>query len=119
LTPAGTHVTHPSELISSPRMKEFLERVEPAFDWIIIDSPPVLPVADATVLGGLADGVLLVVKAGSTPSESCQKAAHEFGDTQILGIVLNSADKEAEYGSYYSGGSYGHSEAHGKKTKKK
>jgi len=111
-TPAGTHVTHPSELISSARMKEFLERVKPAFDWIIIDSSPVLPVADATVLGGLADGVLLVVRASSTPSESCQKAVREFQESQILGVVLNSADKEAEYGTYYSGGTYGHSHTH-------
>jgi protein-tyrosine kinase len=111
-TPAGTHVTHPSELISSARMKEFLERVKPAFDWIIIDSSPVLPVADATVLGGLSDGVLLVVRASSTPSESCQKAVREFQDSQILGVVLNSADKEAEYGGTYYSGTYGHAHSH-------
>ena len=52
--PAGNHVTHPSELISSDRMKQFLDRAKPAFDWIIIDSPPALPVADASVLGGCA-----------------------------------------------------------------
>jgi protein-tyrosine kinase len=105
--PAGTHVTHPSELISSDRMKAFLERAKPAFDWIIIDSSPVLPVSDATVLGGMSDGVLLVVRANSTPAESCRKAAHEFKDSQILGVVLNSADKSAEYGSYYASGAYG------------
>jgi protein-tyrosine kinase len=105
--PAGTHVTHPSELISSDRMKEFLERAKPAFDWIIIDSSPVLPVSDATVLGGMSDGVLLVVRANSTPAESCRKAAHEFKDSQILGVVLNSADNSTEYGSYYARGEYG------------
>ena len=104
--PAGTHVTHPSELISSGRMIEFLERVKPAFDWILIDSSPVLPVADATILGGLSDGVLLVVRANSTPSETCLKAAHEFKDSQILGVVLNSADNNSEYGSYYASGAY-------------
>jgi protein-tyrosine kinase len=104
--PAGTHVTHPSELISSNRMKEFLERAKPAFDWIIIDSSPVLPVSDATVLAGLSDGVLLVVRANSTPSESCRKAIREFQDSQILGVVLNSSDSRAEYGSYYASGAY-------------
>ena len=106
-TPAGTHVTHPSELISSGRMKEFLDRVKPEFDWIIIDSSPVLPVADATVLGGLCDGVLLVVRASSTPSDIARKACREFQDSQILGVVLNTADESSEYGSYYSAGHYG------------
>jgi protein-tyrosine kinase len=105
--PAGTHATHPSELISSDHMKGFLERMKPAFDWIIIDSSPVLPVSDATVLAGMSDGVLLVVRANSTPSETCRKAAREFHDSQILGVVLNSADKKAEYGSYYASGAYG------------
>jgi protein-tyrosine kinase len=115
-TPAGTHVTHPSELISSSRMKEFLKRVKPEFDWIIIDSSPVLPVADATVLGGLCDGVLLVVRASSTPSETARKACREFQDAHILGVVLNTADETSEYGSYYSDGPYG--TAHAKKPKK-
>jgi protein-tyrosine kinase len=105
--PAGTHATHPSELISSDGMKELLECAKPAFDWIIIDSSPVLPVSDATVLAGISDGVLLVVRANSTPAETCRKAAREFQDSQILGVVLNSADKHAEYGSYYAGGAYG------------
>jgi capsular exopolysaccharide synthesis family protein len=105
--PAGNHVTHPSELISSYRMKLLLERVKPAFDWIIIDSPPALPVADASVLGGLCDGVLFVVRAKSTPSETSQKACKELRDTHILGVVLNSADESAEYSSYYSNTPYG------------
>ncbi len=75
--PAGNHVKHPSELISSVRMKQFLDRLKPAFDWIIIDSPPAIPVADASVLGGLVDGVLFVVRANSTPSEASLKGCKE------------------------------------------
>jgi capsular exopolysaccharide synthesis family protein len=105
--PAGNHVTHPSELISSGRMKQFLDRVKPAFDWIIIDSPPALPVADSSVLGGLADGVLLVVRANSTPSEASQKACKELRDSHILGVVLNTAEESAGYNSYYSSSAYG------------
>ena len=104
--PAGNHVTHPSELISSARMKQFLDRVKPAFDWIIIDSPPALPVADASVLCGLVDGVLFVVRANSTPSEASQKACKELRGAHILGVVLNSAEESVGYNSYYSG-SYG------------
>lgn len=114
--PAGTHVTHPSELISSSRMKEFMEGVKPEFDWIIIDSSPVLPVADATVLGGLSDGVLLVVRASSTPSETARKACREFQDSHILGVVLNTAHADSEYGFYYSGEPYG--AAHARKARK-
>jgi succinoglycan biosynthesis transport protein ExoP len=105
--PAGNHVTHPSELISSGRMKQFLDRVRPAFDWIIIDSPPALPVADASVLGGLVDGVLFVVRANSTPSEASQKACKELRDAHILGVVLNNAEESTGYSSYYSGSTYG------------
>ena len=49
----------------------------------------------------------LVVRANSTPSESCRKGVREFQDSQILGVVLNSADNRAEYGSYYTSGAYG------------
>src|SRR6202158_6309563 len=102
--PAGNHVTHPSELISSGRMKQFLDRVKPAFDWIIIDSPPALPVADASVLGGLVDGVLFVVRANSTPSEASQKACKELRHAHILGVVLNTAEDSSEYNSYSASG---------------
>jgi receptor protein-tyrosine kinase len=104
--PAGTHVTHPSELISSERMKDFLDRLRTAFDWIIIDSPPALPVADASVLGGMADGVLFVVRANSTPSEASQKACKELRDAHIIGVVLNTAEESSEYNSYYSSSAY-------------
>ena len=105
--PAGNHVTHPSELISSDRMKQFLDFVKPAFDWIIIDSPPALPVADASVLSGLVDGVLFVVRANSTPSEVSQKACKELRDAHILGVVLNTAEESAGYNSYTANSPYG------------
>lgn len=113
--PAGNHVTHPSELISSDRMKQFLDRVKPAFDWIIIDSPPALPVADASVLGGLVDGVLFVVRANSTPSAASQKACKELREAHILGVILNTAEESMGYNSYYSS-AYGYgASAAGKK----
>jgi capsular exopolysaccharide synthesis family protein len=113
--PAGNHVTHPSELISSNRMKQFLDRVRPAFDWIIIDSPPALPVADSSVLGGLVDGVLFVVRANSTPSEASQRACKELRDAHILGVVLNNAEESNGYNSYYSGSNYGNTPDNAKK----
>src|SRR5579863_2191438 len=112
---AGNHVTHPSELISSDRMKEFLERVRPMFDWILIDSPPALPVADASVMGGLVDGVLLVVRANSTPAAASQKACKELRDAHIIGVVLNTSEESSNYNSYYSGGAYVNPPASAKK----
>jgi Mrp family chromosome partitioning ATPase len=104
--PAGNHVTHPSELISSGRLKQFLDSLRPSFDWIIIDSPPAIPVADASVLGGLVDGVLFVVRANSTPAEASQKGCKELGDAHVIGIVLNSAEESTGYNSYYTGSAY-------------
>jgi protein-tyrosine kinase len=100
--PAGNRVAHPSELISSHRLKSFLESVGRMFDWVIIDSPPAVPVADAAVLGGLVDGVLLVVRAGSTPLAIIQKAVRDLLDARIIGVVLNTVQETSEYGSYYS-----------------
>jgi len=112
---AGNHVTHPAELISSERMKEFLERVRPMFDWILIDSPPALPVADASVLGGLVDGVLFVVRANSTPAAASQRACKELRDAHIIGVVLNTSEETPEYNSYYSSSSYVNPPASAKK----
>jgi protein-tyrosine kinase len=105
--PAGVHVTHPAELISNGRMKQFLDRVGSLFEWIILDSSPVLPVSDATVLAGMCDGVLLVVRSGSTLTESAQKACQELKGARILGAVLNAAEDAAEYGAYYKSGNRG------------
>src|SRR6202030_2738547 len=68
--PGGNAVANPSELLSNGRRKLLLERVIPAFDWVIFDSPPCLPVADARVIADMCDAVLLVVRAGATPMES-------------------------------------------------
>jgi protein-tyrosine kinase len=106
--PCGNRVSNPSELLLNARMKTLLDRVTPAFDWVIVDSPPVLPVHDAYSLADLCDAVLFVVEAGKTNYESAKKAASEFKKNNLLGVVLNRVeDKDASYGSYYYGG-YGH-----------
>jgi protein-tyrosine kinase len=103
LIPAGSEASNPSELLLSQRMKDLLDLVTPIFDWIIIDSPPVLPVHDASILADLTDGVLLVVRAGSTHAEVAEKVAGEFREKNLLGVVLNRVEKSDSYGSdYYS-----------------
>ena len=108
--PGGSEVTNPSELLSNGRLKTLLERVTPVFDWVILDSPPCLPVADASVLADMCDGVLLIVRAGSTPSEVAQKACQELQGRNIVGVVLNAVEKNHLYDSYYyEGYGYGYS----------
>jgi protein-tyrosine kinase len=101
---AGKQVTNPSELIGQGRLKTLLDRLTPAFDWIILDTPPVIPVSDAKLMAELCDGVLVVVRAGSTPSDMAQKACREFRDGHLLGVVLNYADSGKDYGYYYYSG---------------
>jgi protein-tyrosine kinase len=105
--PGGREVTDPSELLSNGRLKTLLDRVTPVFDWIILDSPPALPVADASVLAGLCDGVLLVVRAGKTPSATVQKACQDLHGANIVGVVLNAMEKVPGYASYYNYGGSG------------
>ena len=89
LIPSGTRIANPSELLANGRFKRLIERAAPLFDWIIVDSPPCLPVTDANIVANSCDGLLLVVKAYSTPAETAQSARQELQDRNILGVVLN------------------------------
>src|SRR5246500_3475992 len=100
--PSGTGIEDPAEMVGNGRLKMLLQRVEPLFDWIIIDSPPAVPVADASLLAKACDGVLMVVRSNSTPSDAARKARAEFPDQVLVGVVLNGTDRdEAEYARYY------------------
>jgi protein-tyrosine kinase len=98
--PAGDLVSDPSELILGGQMKKFLDRVTPAFDWVILDSPPALAVHDASLLADLCDGVLFVIKAGGADFESAIKASSEFQSKNLLGVVLNQVEPADMYTSY-------------------
>ncbi|NHW47392.1 polysaccharide biosynthesis tyrosine autokinase [Paenarthrobacter sp. MSM-2-10-13] len=88
---SGQIPPNPSELLGSADMKQLLNRLSDTFDTVIIDTPPVLPVTDATVLAQHVDGVIVVVGAHSTRRHDLERslAALELVDTKILGIVLN------------------------------
>jgi protein-tyrosine kinase len=115
--PGGTEMKDPSELLSNGRLKKLLDRVTPAFDWIIMDSPPCLPVADSTILANFCDGILLVVRAGSTASETAQRACQELQGRNVVGVVLNAVEQSHMYGSYYYQG-YGYGYGYGKSSGK-
>jgi protein-tyrosine kinase len=99
---AGKSGSEPSELLSNGRLEKLLDRLAPLFDWVIVDSPPCLPVVDANVLAGLCDGVLLVVKAGSTPSVAVERARKELQKRKLVGAILNAVGELETYGSYYA-----------------
>ncbi|HUK31774.1 MAG TPA: CpsD/CapB family tyrosine-protein kinase [Candidatus Acidoferrum sp.] len=101
LISGGKTVPNPNELLANGRLERLLERLGPAFDWILMDSPPTIPVSDTSILAKMCDGLLMVVRAGSTPFDLAQKACQEFNDRPLLGAVLNRADKRAGYGGYY------------------
>ncbi len=103
LIPGGSRASNPSELLLSERMRNLLDLLTPMFDWVIIDSPPAMPVHDASILAGLTDGVLLVVQAGSTHVGIAEKIATEFQGKNLLGVVLNQVEKSDSYGDYYYG----------------
>ncbi len=111
--PGGKTVSNASELIGSQRMKQLLDRMTPLFDWIILDSPPAIPVADASHLADLCDGVLLVVRSATTPYDLAQKTRLDFSEKNLLGVVLNGTEPGSGYSSYY----YDHYGVYGAKAK--
>lgn len=105
--PAGNSGTNASELLSNGRFGKLLDRIAPLFDWVIIDSPPCLPVADANFVAGLCDGVLLVVRAKSTPSVAVLRARQELQKRKVLGAILNVVEESDTYGGQYRYGGSG------------
>lgn len=112
--PAGTPVPNASELIANGRFRALVKRLAVAFDWIIIDSPPVIPVADARLMAEACDGVLLVVQSGETPGDLAQLAYSEFRAKSFLGVVLNCADPRSTYGYEYYSKSFSRQDQHGR-----
>jgi protein-tyrosine kinase len=102
--PAGRSTSNPAELVANGRLRILLSRVESLFDWIVIDSPPAVPVSDARLMANHCDGVLMVVRSNATPSDMARKARAEFEDKRLLGVVLNGIKRgSAEYGSLSRG----------------
>jgi len=97
----GKVASNPAELIGAGRLKPLIQRMAPVFDWIILDSPPSVPLTDASLLAEISDGVLLVVKAGETPYDIAQKGCQQFRNKHLLGVVLNRVAPAASYSAYY------------------
>src|SRR5215469_6747260 len=106
LVPSGKSALDPSELLANGLLKGFLNQMSPVFDWIIVDAPPVLAVADAGIIAGSCDGVIAVVRAGKTPHDLVRTTLQEF-PRNLVGVVLNDASEGTSYGAYSYYGGYG------------
>jgi protein-tyrosine kinase len=90
-----------ADLSGNPRFGDLIRAAAPYFDWIIVDSSPVIPVSDAVNLARACDGVLLVARDGVTKFPVAQRAQAEFKASNILGFVLNAVETQPQVGAYY------------------
>lgn len=109
--PAGRPSSDPMAGLTSPRMRRLLEEAKESFDWVILDTPPVMLLPDAHLLASMVEGAVLVVRAGSTPHELVKRSADAIGRSRILGVVLNRAELQGRHEDHYQ--YYGYSERGG------
>jgi len=106
--PAGRPSSDPMAGLTSERMKRLLNEARQSFDWIILDTPPVMLLPDAHLMTSMVDGAVLVVRANATPHELVRRATEALGRSRILGVVLNRAELSSQHGHYqYYGYGYG------------
>jgi receptor protein-tyrosine kinase len=100
IMPAGEAVLNPLELLNLPEVKLMLERLPTIFNWVVLDTPPLLFAADANLLSTLCHGLVLVVRIGTTTIDSVTRAMGSLCQNNILGIVVNGAHKGELYSKY-------------------
>jgi len=100
IMPAGEAVINPLELLNLREVKHMLDRLPTLFNWIILDSPPLLFAADANLLSTMCHGTLLVVRIGHTTIDSVTRAMQSLCNNNVLGIVVNAARRGELYSKY-------------------
>jgi polysaccharide biosynthesis transport protein len=112
---AGRVPPNPAELLGSPRMKQGLLLLYEYFNYIVIDSPPVLAVTDARILGPMVDGVILVIKGGETPKEAVRRTKRLLQEVHahVIGTLLNNVDVHSADYYYYAKYYYGYGKKYG------
>lgn len=101
---SGAVPARPADLLATPRMAQLLETVQASFAYIVIDTPPLLAVADATILSRVVDSAILVIRAGRTGRDAALAARQQLAQAPLkfLGVLLNDVRAESEYGYRYS-----------------
>jgi capsular exopolysaccharide synthesis family protein len=115
LLPAGKACDRPSEILRSAQLAEVFAELTGRFDWIVVDSTPMLPVIDANLWSRLVDGTLLVVREGMAPLKALKNGLQSLDNPKLIGVVVNEASEidQVDYaGQYYGARKYGdkHSE---------
>ena len=98
--PAGNPPENPLELLQSGRLSYLMGQLANLFDWIIVDSPPLLPLADTTVWSRVTDGTLLVAREGKSEKKQLQRGLEALKKSDLLGVVLNGC-AHPDHKSYY------------------
>jgi capsular exopolysaccharide synthesis family protein len=102
ILPAGSAPENAVNILQSSRFLDLYKQLNTNFDWIIIDAPPLLPMADVSFWSRQADGLLLVVREGATPKNILQKGLETLDNPRVVGVVLNDAQEvESSYYSHY------------------
>jgi capsular exopolysaccharide synthesis family protein len=102
ILPAGSAPSNALELLQSGRLTALMEQLAVWFDWIIIDSPPVLPLADTSVWMRLADGILLTTRQGTTEKQRLQRGLEAIEPKKLIGALVNSSKNATTSDYYYS-----------------
>ncbi|MGB9907040.1 MAG: GumC family protein [Candidatus Saccharicenans sp.] len=102
VVPSGISPADPLEIMFSDKMKAFVNFLKQQFDFVLFDSPPILAVSDALVLGKQVDGLILVVRAGQTPINALKQARNKIEDHKIncLGVIINGVSLLEQEGYY-------------------
>jgi len=99
--PAGIVSNDSLELLQSGKLSAMMDQLASWFDWIVIDSPPILPLADTSVWTNLADGILLVTRQGTTEKRRLQKGLEAIDSGKLIGVLVNSSRNVSHTDYYY------------------
>jgi capsular exopolysaccharide synthesis family protein len=100
--PAGSSPSNPLELLQSGRVSILIDKLAELFDWVVIDSPPVLPLADTSVWSRLCDGILLVARQGTSEKKQLQRGVEAIEPQKLIGVILNSSNSAPHSDYYYN-----------------
>jgi len=101
ILPAGSTPRNPLELMQSGRLSALMDQLTAWFDWIVVDSPPILPLADTSVWMRLADGLLLVTRQGTSEKKQLQRGLEAIDQSKLIGALLNCSPNTAHSDYYY------------------
>jgi protein-tyrosine kinase len=110
--PAERSLSSPYEVLKSPRFGELLEEARRDFDYVVLDTPPLVSLSDCRLIGNWVDGFLIIIAANRTPRKLVEEALNVIDPSKVLGFVFNGDDRSFERYKYYS---YGYSNGFGRR----